>query len=343
MLIPISHESSTVRRHPWVTYLLIIACVAVFLHTKDRDAELRERSTKGLTEALEYFFEHPYLELDPQLEPLLGGRWQEMQGALETLRETQHPGFFLPSLIQSQQEELDRRVEAALAQRDQHPFRRWGLIPAEPTLHGAFTHMFVHGGWLHLLGNLLFLFLMGAFIEEVWGRPLYAGFYVVSGLVGAALFVSRFPETMLPLVGASGAIAGCMGAFLVRYWNTRIRFFYWFFLAGTFSAPAWLMLPLWFLSEFAAARSTEHLIAAGGVAYWAHVGGFAFGVLTALAIRVLKIEERYIHPAIERKVTLVSNEAVERALEARADGRAEEAFTLLSRELRARTRDERIR
>ena len=125
--------------------------------------------------------------------------------------------------------------------------------------------MFLHGGWLHLFGNLLLLFLTGPFIEDRWGRPAFLAFYLAAGLAAAGLFVARFPELSLPLIGASGAIAGCMGAFLVRFFRTRMQYFYWFgIFVGTFSAPAWLMLPLWFGNELLMARVSEAVAPLGG-------------------------------------------------------------------------------
>lgn len=336
MLIPISHESSTVRRHPWVTYGLILACLAIFLHTNSRERETRLESERLLSEALEYYFEHPYLEPDSRLATYMTGpQAEQLNDMILTIQQAEEDlPFLLPSEVEARQAELDDRFELAFAKIAEHPFRRWGLVAAHPSARGALGHMFVHGGWLHLLGNLFLLFLTGTFIEDVWGRPLYAGFYLLAGLAGAGLFIARFPETTLPLVGASGAIAGCMGAFLIRYWNTRIHFFFWFVIAGTFAAPAWLMLPLWFGHEYAMAQMSEQFMAGGGVAYWAHVGGFAFGVAAALCIRVLKIEERFVQPAVEKKITLVSNERVESALQAQSEGRSTDAFEILTRELR---------
>ena len=129
-----------------------------------------------------------------------------------------------------------------------------------------------------------------------------------------------------------------MGAFLVRYWSTQIHFFYLFgfMIHGTFSAPAWAMLPIWFVEQLFLAMVPASSLPGGGVAYWAHVGGFAFGVGTAMVMRHYKIEERYIHPAIDAQVniTLVHNETVDRALEAQAAGDTETAFTLLAAEVR---------
>jgi tetratricopeptide (TPR) repeat protein len=197
--------------------------------------------------------------------------------------------------------------------------------------------MFMHAGWFHLIGNLFMLFLAGPALEDRWGRPLYTAFYVTAGLASGAFFISM-ENGNAPLVGASGAIAGVLGAFLVRYARTQIRFFYFFFiirvLTGTFSAPAWAVLPLWFGNELlAASMGTED-----GVAYWAHVGGFVFGVGTGLAIKQLRLEERF-DSKIEGKISVRGNAAVAAALELRAAGDVEGAFAKLAGELASQPAD----
>jgi membrane associated rhomboid family serine protease len=217
------------------------------------------------------------------------------------------------------------------------PYRRFGLIPAKQDAVSWITHLFMHGDFWHLIGNLLILYLAGPFIEDVWGRWMYSAFYLTAGIFASLVFVLRAPDLDIPLIGASGAIAGVMGAFLVRYWNTKIRFFYIFGLIfrGTFDAPAWLMLPMWFCEQLVMASLTDH-IGGSGVAYWAHVGGFAFGVGAAFAIKHFRIEETYLHPAIEAKTvtTVVANPMVERAMEAQQAGDGAGALDLLSEEIR---------
>ena len=338
MLLPIGHDSGTVRRNPWVTYVLMLACLGVFLVTKSSNRDIGRQYSLEIQEAVQYFAEHPYLMPPDALEPYLGSDWEEQREGLMALRE--QAGVLTPPRFQRRKEqaELDTHVEEATVVRAAHPFFRWGLISAHPTLAGAFGYMFLHGGWGHLLGNLLLLFLTGPFIEDKWGRPVFLCFYLLAGLAGAGLFMSRFPHLETPLVGASGAVAGCMGAFLVRFWRAKLRYLVWFVFVGfTFSAPAWLMLPLWFGGEFLSARLTEQVNPMGGagVAYWAHVGGFAFGALVAMGLRVAHIEERWMDGVVERKIGAVSNDGVEAAMQAAEEGRTEEAFAQLQRVVRS--------
>ncbi len=344
LILPIGHEDTTVRRLPWVTFTIMGLCLVVFIATlPGRNARLAKAGIL-LRQAVDYYMEHPWLEPDPRLARLLSSGDAETDAALgEVLSQfsrEQRPAS--GQEIARQQEALNALVERAFAELERLPSRRLGLVPAHPRPLAWLTHMFMHGGWLHLLGNLLILFLTGPFLEDAWGRPLYGGFYLASGIVAAAMFVVRYPHMEGPLIGASGAIAGVMGAFLVRFWNRRMRFFYWFGLVfrGTFTAPAWLMLGLWFLQQLTFAQAMDVVAPGGsGVAYWAHVWGFVFGAVVALGIKRFEVEERFIHPAIESKITLVDNAPLDRAIETFRSGDRQRGFRMLEELVRREPRN----
>jgi membrane associated rhomboid family serine protease len=344
MIIPYGHEHSSVRRLPWVSFGLMGLCVVVFLLTALAADTGGSAADRDFTELFEYLSSHPYLEVSPELERALF-RYipeEEFRAFLEASRALSGDPPSHPGQIQHEQAELDRigaRALRSLEGARDSPFRRFGLVPAELRPANLISYQFVHGGLLHLLGNLFVLFLAGPFIEDVWGRPLFAGFYLAAGAVSALMFALRYPTLDEPLIGASGAVAGVMGAFLVRYWRTRIRFLYFFFpfRPGTFTAPAWLMLTLWFARELVFAQAFD--VAApgtggGGVAHWAHVWGFGFGLAVAAAISYWRIEERFVHGAIEAKIMVQSNPAIDTALAARAKGELERSLKLLSRAVR---------
>jgi membrane associated rhomboid family serine protease len=145
----------------------------------------------------------------------------------------------------------------------------------------VFTSMFLHGSWMHLIGNMWFLWLFGNNIEDAMTRPRFIVFYVACGLAAAALQVAAEPDSIVPMVGASGAISGVMGGYLVLF--PRVRVFTLVtlgFFITTVALPAWTMLLYWmalqvlggFASVFAGGEG-------GGVAFWAHVGGFVAGVV----------------------------------------------------------------
>jgi tetratricopeptide (TPR) repeat protein len=193
--------------------------------------------------------------------------------------------------------------------------------------------MFIHGGWLHLLGNLLLLYLTGPFIEDVWGRPIFIAFYIAAGIFSGFMFSLYSPNFTGPLIGASGAIAGLMGVFLIRYWKTKIKFWFFFFVIhGTFKAPAWLMLPIWLALEIFSANRIDSVNAeGGGVAHWAHIWGFIFGVVMAALMKRFKVEETHIHPKIESQVRFVDEgyKALEEAKLKINEGKTDEAYVLL--------------
>ncbi|MCI2399034.1 rhomboid family intramembrane serine protease [Aliiroseovarius subalbicans] len=161
----------------------------------------------------------------------------------------------------------------------------WGLVGYKVLhgdgLSGFVTSMFLHGGWLHLAGNMLFLWIFGDNMEDELGHVGFAIFYLVSGIGAAILQILPDPETMVPMIGASGAIAGVMGGYLLLFPRARVDVLFIFIVFfKIFPVPAWVMLALWFgLQVFNGAAS---LGAEGGVAYWAHAGGFIVGFLWVL-------------------------------------------------------------
>ncbi len=335
LLIPIGQEQNTVRRAPFVTYGIMLMCAIAFVLTGFGSPPMDPEAGHALDEAVQFYLLHPYLELDSELEALLfrGANEQARQAFIESAKEFAEKKPHTPFEVAQQQDKLDKLTRKGLAGLNEHGFFKWGLVPSKLSPISLVTHMFLHGGWMHLLGNMLILFLAGPFVEDVWGRPLFAGFYLVSGLVAALSFILLYPDSATPMIGASGAIAGIMGAFMIRHWHSRIRFFYMvgFIWRGTFYAPAWLMLPLWFGEQLFMMLMVHGLDGgSSGVAYMAHVGGFAFGALAAFAIQKSQFEERFITASIEDKITVVDNSVIEKAAEADRAGRSDEAYGLLA-------------
>jgi len=310
-------------------------CLVVHIFVSISMNNVEKRLENAAMEFVEYFLSHPYLEFDPDLKDMIFGELYNEQ--FEVMLEAYRMQYPPPTFTFERDEEQERLNN--LAQRFKNalnsvPYRKYGFIPARKTMTGLFAYMFVHGGWLHLLGNLFFLYLTGPFIEDKWGRPLYAVFYVAVGVLSAMMFAIHYPKLVGPLIGASGAIAGVMGAFLIRFWDTRINFFYFLIFArGTFQAPAWLMLPLWVVLEFFNARMVDSVSpeTGGGVAHWAHVWGFVFGAGIALVIKFNRIEERHISPKIEKQISYVSDgyQALEEATVLKRNGDFDKAFSLM--------------
>jgi len=149
------------------------------------------------------------------------------------------------------------------------------------------TSLFLHGNVPHLIGNMLFLWIAGDSVEDKLGHLGYLGFYLLSGVVAGVghVLMADGAAAAVPCVGASGAIAGVLGAYIVWFPRRRIRFWYFFFfLVGTFSVPSLYAIGFWFLEQLYLG-SSRMAADATGVAYWAHIGGFIFGALAIAAYR----------------------------------------------------------
>src|SRR5690606_19738947 len=144
----------------------------------------------------------------------------------------------------------------------------------------VFTSMFMHGGWMHLIGNMLYLWIFGDNIEDRLGHIGYLIFYLAGGIAAALLQTLISPSSQIPMVGASGAIAGVLGAYLVMYPNSRV---YTFIPIGFYArvrlVPAVVVLGLWFLLQLISGVGSLGALDQGGTAYFAHIGGFIFGLI----------------------------------------------------------------
>ncbi len=159
------------------------------------------------------------------------------------------------------------------------------LVPEWLTL---VTCMFLHGGWLHFLGNMLFLWIFGDNVEDRFGRLPFLVFYLVSGAAASASHLLSAPDSTLPTIGASGAIAGVMGAYMLLYPHSRVQMLIVFgFFVDVIVLPAPFFLGYWFLLQLVQS-SFETGRDGGGVAWWAHIGGFLLGAGVAAMLRLLE-------------------------------------------------------
>ncbi|KUJ82800.1 rhomboid family intramembrane serine protease [Microbulbifer flavimaris] len=283
LIIPIQNKPDW-RRPPLMCFALIALNLLVFIFYQGRD-EARWQAAE------EYYFssdlpvleeqrflvyineEHPEwrMHMDAQGEEfvyreLLGNR-EFHQWLLPQLRAEGETEW----LAQRQQfDQLRNRLSAFAL----------GLTPAEPTLAGLFGHMFLHGSWDHLIGNMVFLLLFGLSVELALGGAWFAGLYLLGGLAAAGLHMVVEAGSPMPMVGASGAVSAVMGMFVAVYGVQRLRFFYTIgFMFGEFSAPALLVLPLWLAKEL-----FGYFWGDAGIAYWAHLGGLLAGFVATMAL-----------------------------------------------------------
>ncbi|MBW8700224.1 Rhomboid protease GlpG [Streptomyces sp. MBT84] len=250
MVIPV-HDVNPVRRTPYVTYALIAANVVVFLFTPGIAGSVAGQSDLAQLCHLQAFLDH-YAAVP---------------------RELIHDQ--LPRLVPT----------GAVGVGPHGP----GCVVATPDYQksppaSVFTAMFLHGSWLHLLGNMLFLLIFGNNIEDRLGHVRFTLFYLVCGYAAAYGFALANSDSGDPLIGASGAIAGVLGAYLVLYPKARVWVLVPFLIFLPLRLPAWIVLGFWFVLQ-AAYSSGQGVSSAGSVAYMAHVVGFLVGMVIAWPLR----------------------------------------------------------
>ncbi|MBI2571475.1 MAG: rhomboid family intramembrane serine protease [Candidatus Schekmanbacteria bacterium] len=325
ILIPIGLDNASVRRMPWVTIALMSLNVLAFVVL----AAMRSGVERGLLsqqrEIVAYWQRHPEVELPDDVARYLP------RGAFANAPSRSAAA---PSAGSAQGTAGDERVLAEMIRnyRDKlsrHPFQHLGFVPARPSPMAIITSMFVHGGLLHLLGNLLFFYITAPFLEDAYGRAAFAVLYGTAGIGGLLLHWLAYADSEIPLVGASGAIAGLMGAFAVRFARRRLKMLYWIFLffRGTFFAPAWIVFPVWGVLELLSALliGTQ-----SGVGHLVHVGGFAVGLGGAYALQATKFEEKYVAPVAIAAADWQVNPVVTEARFLLESGRPDRARQILN-------------
>ena len=164
----------------------------------------------------------------------------------------------------------------------------YGVVPAQLQLLTVFTSMFLHGGWLHFLGNMLYLWIFGDNVEDRLGHGRFVLFYFACGAAAALAHAWVNPASRVPTIGASGAIAGVMGAYFVLYPNSRVLALVpLVIIMEVIEVPAIVFLGIWFLMQFFSGVGSlaETSVKTGGVAFWAHVAGFLSGVAGVLVLK----------------------------------------------------------
>ena len=289
MLIPIKHENMTARRWPVVTLSLIAINVVVFLFTMSaidnetpqlgevKDAHPDSRcATSGIEDARRIAATGRRIQAEPS-RPVEAGPESVSRHHRRLRRQDQNDrGYFEAAggdgFARTSSTSSSRRL----------PAEQYAFVPAHPAI-SYLTANFLHGGWMHMIGNMWFLWLAGFVLEDVWGRWLYSAFYLIAGVAALQFYAWSNPGSITPTLGASGAVAALMGAFLVRFPKMKIEMGWLFlFQMYRFKAAAYWLLPLWLFREIFYGSLFG---SSGGVAHWAHVGGFLFGALAALAIQ----------------------------------------------------------
>jgi len=335
------------RRWPVVTLALIAINTIVFLLTtwsmSNEGRQLGE--IKG--DILILAALHPELKMPPDSQGLVDGfshshpkEWNLVQNpnrAAINAFDAKIKKMDDPEELQQEMDSLNQQYAqlSAVSITEQYAF-----TPARPHVISYLTANFLHGGWMHLIGNMWFLWLAGFVLEDVWGRWMYSAFYLMSGVAALQFHAWLNPGSITPTLGASGAVAALMGAFLVRFPKMKIEmaWIWWisiFRLMRTgnpfrmlrFKAAAYWLLPLWLGIEV---LSGSLFGSTTGVAHWAHVGGFLFGAVAGLAIQHSGIEQKA-NKAIEAEIGWSNDTELEQAGTMMENGQLMEATDLLKR------------
>jgi len=156
----------------------------------------------------------------------------------------------------------------------------FGLIPAQFSILTLFTSMFMHGGITHILGNMWFLWIFGDNVESTLGHARYILFYILCGLFAALCQVLIYPSSEIPMIGASGAIAGVLGLYMIRFPTARVHVFIFIIIFfTTIRVPAIIVLGFWFFNQLTSGLGSLGLDTTGGIAWFAHIGGFIAGIM----------------------------------------------------------------
>lgn len=334
MLIPIKHENMTARRWPVVTIALIAINTLVFLFTTSAIGHEAPALGETRLHILILAALHPELKMQPESQHLVDSfkqsrpeQWKRIQDPFRDIVDPFDARIKMmedPSRLQA---EMDSLTEQYKKLSSTSFIEHYAFVPANPNPISYLTANFLHGGWLHLIGNMWFLWLAGFVLEDVWGRWLYSAFYLVAGAAALQFHAWTNIGSITPTLGASGAVAALMGAFLVRFPKMKITMAYFLmFRLRKFSAAAYWLLPLWLLGEvFYGSLSGS----SGGVAHWAHVGGFLFGALAAVAIQHSGLEHTA-NKAIEEKLGWTADPELAQANNMMEHGQLSEAIALLT-------------
>ena len=181
---------------------------------------------------------------------------------------------------------------------------QYGTIPADATsgknTYTFISSMFLHGGWSHLIGNMLFLWIFGDNVEAVMGHAKYLLFYLAGGIIASFSHVWMNADSIIPSLGASGAISAVLGAYLIMFPRSRIKMMFIVFFV-TFYISALIFIGFWFLQQFISAYGETGLEAQSqGVAWWAHIGGFIFGIVCGFFFRSRAREFNFVHDVVHR-------------------------------------------
>jgi len=353
ILIPIGNENSTVRRMPVITFTIMALNVIIYFVTLPGLAD-QERQLMNSASKVQAFIEsNKKMLADENVRSRLREEGFISTEEEEELKkqfkqnpglESQYAAWLRGAEANVLREEFRQTINAFREAVSNHLYFKYGLAPnGKWKIYQLITWSFLHGGLLHLFGNLIFFFAVGFSLEDLWGRGTFLSFFLL-GAIASALpaIISPLP---VPMIGASGAVSATMGAFLVRLFRSKV-IIRWITLAfaipfmlvgrkpfGRIQVAAYLYIPFYFLVQVLTVWFNHRMGVTSETAYSAHFAGFIFGVVFALMMKATKTEEKYIHPKIEAKVSFSASPAVTQALDVLDKGDAVTAERMLRSQL----------
>jgi membrane associated rhomboid family serine protease len=342
MIIPVGHENLRGRRWPWVTTAIILLCSAIFLVTNSSMQEQMAQTGQVQLHLVLLSALYPDAPMTPAASDIVRAYKLEHMDIYSQMEDPDrehfidawdkqiHANGFSVSDANTQMNELCSQLAQVQARSIAW---NYAFHSVDPYARTYITATFLHSGWLHIIFNMWFLWLAGTILEDLWGRIIYPLFYLAAGALAWAVHGAVFPHSFIPALGASGAIAGLMGAFLVRFPTTRIRLGWvlWVKIVK-FNVPAYVILPLWLLMNLSSGMLARFLGVEAGIAYWAHIGGFAFGALGAYALRATGLEQSA-DRAIEARVSWTADPLIVRATDSLAENNPAGAIASLRQHL----------
>ena len=312
-------SNGKLRKHPWVTYALGLLMLSSFGYLALPETPGREAADEAVVAAIAFFEANPDVEVDPRFAAIVGLERVKRIRQEEAARRDANgvPGLrgYLPSRTQKKYRRLE---QTAVASVEELPTRRFGVVNRESPGSNYLAHVFLHETTAALAVSLAFFLLVGLALETAWGSLLFAGVCAAGTAATAAAYVVFYGETGSPWIGASGLVATLVGAYFVRAFRG-------------FVIPGWLVLPTWAALEYLVARGLW-IESFESAPVNAHLVGLGLGATGALAVWLFGIEKS-LGDRRSRAPDLVANPIVDRALQARQDGKPDEALALLQKEV----------
>jgi membrane associated rhomboid family serine protease len=330
--IPIGNEKSTVRRLPWVTFAIMAVNVIIFYVTLPILGSGMEDVMNEGTKLEKFLTGHPELLADEAVRQKLVAAGMmtkdEAEGVVQQIKldpdtESEYNVWLRSGDAAKLREEFEQKLLAFSNARKEMLWYKYGLAPnGDWKFYQLITSAFLHGGNMHLWFNLLFFFAVAFSLEDLWGRGVFLGFYLLGAM--ASCIPSIIHPAAVPSIGASGAISATMGAFLFRLPRTKIKLLciqYWWLRvlilrkSAIFMVPGYIYLASYFIAQVLYWYFDKKAGSTSNVGYSVHIAGFVFGAGFALMMKATKTEETYINPKIEAMVSFSAAPAVTQAID----------------------------